>query len=68
MRFVLGFLVGAIFVIGAAYIHDASLDSAKDPIARPMVNWEVVSENMRGLNGWLHEQWGWLNEKLRPAR
>ncbi len=67
MRFIFGIVVGAILLIGAAYIHDASIDPAKDPAARPMVNWEVVSQNMRGLNDWLHDQWGWLSEKLHRA-
>lgn len=67
MRFILGIVVGAVLLIGAAYIHDSSIDPAKDPSARAMVNWEVVSQNMRGLNGWLHDQLGWLNEKLRRS-
>ena len=67
MRFVFGIVIGALLVIGAAYIHDASIDLAQTPSARAMVNWDVVSENLRGLNGWLHDQWGWLNDKLHGA-
>ena len=47
--FIFGILViGAVLVVGAAYIHDAAIDPVKDPAeANAMVNWEVVSENMR---------------------
>jgi hypothetical protein len=67
MRFVLGIVVGAILVIGVAYIHDASIDPAKDVGSRAMVNWDVVSESLRGLNAWLHDEWAWLDEKFRGA-
>ncbi len=65
MRFILGILVGAVLVVGGAYIHDASIDPVKDPNAHAMVNWEVVSQGMRGVNDWLQDQWAWLNDKLR---
>ena len=68
MRFIFGFVIGALVVIGAAYIHDASIDPVKDPTAHAMVNWQVVSDNMRGLNDWLHDQWAWLSGQLhRPG-
>ena len=67
MRLVFGIVIGALLLIGAAYIHDASIDPAQNPSARAMVNWDVVSENFRGLNGWLHDQWVWLNEKLHGS-
>lgn len=67
MRFFLGIVIGAILVIGVAYIHDASIDPARDPTSRAMVNWDVVSESLRGLSGWLQDQWAWLNEKFHAA-
>lgn len=64
MRFVLGIVIGALLVIGAAYVHDAAIDPAQAPAVRPMVNWDVVSEDLRGVNIWLHEQWDWLNQQF----
>lgn len=67
MRFILGMIVGAILVIGAAYVHDAAIDPERTPTARPMVNWPVVSEDLRGINNWFHDQWDWLSRQIhRP--
>lgn len=67
MRFLLGVLVGAVLVVGAAYIRDASIDPARSPDAKVMVNWEVVSASMRGVNDWLHDQWTWIDHQLRHS-
>ena len=65
MRFFFGLVVGIILVVGAAYIRDASIDTVRNPDAKLMVNWEVVSETVRGLNGWLHDQWDWIDHQFR---
>ncbi len=68
MRFILGIVVGALLVIGAAYVHDAAIDPARDAASQRMVNWEAVSVNLRGIGGWLSDEWEWLTTKLhRPA-
>lgn len=67
MRFVLGIVIGALLVVGAAYVHDAAIDPAQNPAVRPMVNWDVVSETLRSLNGWFHQQWEWLNQQLHGS-
>lgn len=64
MRFVFGIVIGALLLVGAAYVHDALIDPAQNPAARPMVNWDVVSEDLRSLNTWLHDQWEWLNQQF----
>ena len=64
MRFLLGVIVGAVLVVGAAYIRDASIDTARNPDAKVMVNWPVVSESFRGLNDWAHDQWDWIDRQL----
>ncbi len=67
MRFILGMIFGAVMLLGAAYIRDASLDPAREPEARAMVNWEVVSASVRGLSGWAQDEWTWLDRQLRHA-
>ncbi len=64
MRFLFGLIVGAVLVIGAAYIHDASVDPVRTPGAQAMVNWPVVSESLRGLNGWLQDRVSWISQQL----
>ena len=59
MRFFTGLIVGIALTIGAAYIADA-LHGAPGPDgreARRMVNWEVVSDNMRGLSASVQQGW-----------
>ena len=67
MRFLFGILVGAVLVIGAAYIRDASIDPARNPEAKAMVNWDVVTVTFRGLNDWAHDQWEWIDRQLHHA-
>lgn len=64
MRFIVGIIVGALLVIGAAYVHDSAIDTARTPTAQTLVNWPAVSESLRGLNGWLQDQIGWLSQQL----
>jgi hypothetical protein len=66
MRFIFGLLVGAILVVGAAYVHDHSIDPTQEGAGRPIVNWEAAGEAMRGVGDWIHAEWVWLNEKVRP--
>jgi hypothetical protein len=37
--------------VGIAYYHDTSLVGSPGQSARPLVNWDVVSEVARGLTG-----------------
>lgn len=64
MRFILGILVGVVLLTGTAYIHDASVDPVRNPSARVMVNWDVVTESVRGLSDWLHDQWTEITSTL----
>ena len=45
MRVLFGIILGAVLVIGAAYVHDSMYASpTATPPARPIVNWDVASE------------------------
>jgi hypothetical protein len=56
MRVFLGVCLGVILTILGAYLYDAGTDRASNGLTStaangraPMVNWDVVSENWRGV-------------------
>jgi hypothetical protein len=51
MRFILGIIVGAVIMVGAAYISDTT----RPPSSQPMVNWDVVSKNIDSLTAYARE-------------
>jgi hypothetical protein len=54
MRFLLGVIIGALLVIGGAYVAD----SRSDPIqGTRMVNWTVVGEKLDELTAGLQKVW-----------
>jgi hypothetical protein len=52
MRFILGLIVGAVLVVGGAYIHDSMEANA----AKPLVNWTTAGELERATFGYLKNQ------------
>ena len=67
MRFTTGLIVGIILTIGVAYVTDA-LGSAPGPDGKAtprMVNWDVVSDNMRGLSTEVQDGWARLTGGVR---
>ncbi len=50
MRLLLGMILGAALITGVAYYHDTSLVGSPGQSARPLVNWDVVSDVTRGLS------------------
>jgi hypothetical protein len=62
MRFIAGLIVGVILTIGTAYIVD-SMRAAPGPDDKggsQMVNWGVVSDNLRGLSSSAQDAWARL--------
>ena len=63
MRLILGMILGAALTVGGAYIHDSGTSSTElapaDPAqqARPMVNWDVVSQEWNRLSSRAQAQW-----------
>jgi hypothetical protein len=53
MRFILGIIVGGLLTIGVAYVSDNTAAG----VARPMVNWDVVSKNLDGLSAFARDSW-----------
>lgn len=67
MRFITGLIVGIVLTIGTAYVVD-SMHAAPGPnekAATPMVNWSVVSENLRGLSTDVRDAWNRLLGKAK---
>jgi hypothetical protein len=54
MRFLLGMIVGALIVVGAAYISDSRTDPLQ---GTRMVNWTVVGEKLDELTAGLQRLW-----------
>jgi hypothetical protein len=62
MRVLFGMILGVLFTVGAAYVHDAgtlqdSISNVPMTDQRPMVNWDVVAENWHQLSARLRQQW-----------
>ncbi len=68
MRVLFGIILGACLTIGGAFIYDSTTTvDAAAPSAeqRPMVNWDVVAKNFRGLTTRVHQQWNKLMTDVR---
>ena len=54
-----GLIFGALLVIGGAYLHDRliSPSSAAGAEQRQLVNWDVVSENLKHLAARVQQEW-----------
>jgi hypothetical protein len=69
MRMLLGIILGVFLTIGGTYIYDASSgalatrDADNTLGVRPMVNWDVVSQNWRSLEGNVRKGFDHLAER-----
>lgn len=59
VRVLLGMILGALLVIGGAYVHDTQL-TGKPGIERQMVNWDVVGRNWNQLTARVRQEWNKL--------
>jgi hypothetical protein len=60
MRFFLGMIVGALLLVGAVYLSDASISGPATTDAaeqRPMVNWDVVDHNWQNFTHGVRNTW-----------
>jgi len=79
MRVLFGIVIGAALTIGGAFISDSwsggpeavptsdagSASAMPAPPHRTMVNWDVVSENMRSASRRAREVWSTLSQKIQ---
>jgi hypothetical protein len=71
MRVLFGMILGALLIVSAAFIADswntgssATTGSATATVHRPMVNWDVVGDNMRILRERARQSWDRLSQKI----
>lgn len=67
MRVLLGIIIGAMLTVGGAYISDSwttGPGSATTTERRPMVNWNVVSDNFTIVRQRANEVWNKLSHKM----
>ncbi len=65
MRFIFGVIIGIVLTIGGVYVIDM-MHSAPGPnqqVARRMVNWDVVNDDMRGFSTQIQNTWARLTGK-----
>jgi hypothetical protein len=62
MRVFFGIIVGIFLTIGAAYIYDTLRDTsgAEGAAARPLVNWDVASEDYKTFSAAIQDRWARL--------
>jgi len=65
LRLFLGIILGIILTIGTAYVADALRPD--DAAARPMVNWDVVDQNLHGISERIQDGWARLTNRNRTA-
>jgi len=63
MRVFLGMILGALLTVSAAWIYDSGrADQAG--LQRPMVNWDVVSENWQTAKTRVQREWTQLSSRV----
>lgn len=63
MRLISGMILGFALTVGGVYVRDTMASGPDGSAARPMVNWDVVSESTRGTASWIGTQWNKLVSK-----
>ena len=64
MRMLLGIILGAVLVVGGAYVYDShnALEAANAPasVQRPLVNWDVVGTKWQIVTERARSEWNRL--------
>jgi hypothetical protein len=63
MRVFLGMILGSLLTVSAAYVYDANRTDVAG-LDRPMVNWDVVSENWQAAKTRVQREWTQLSARL----
>lgn len=72
MRVFFGMVLGALLVVSAAFVADTwnvgppttTGSATAGEVHRPMVNWDVVGENLRILRDRMQAGWNQLSHKI----
>ena len=54
MRLFFGLILGCVITVGGAYLLD---NMSSGPGVRPMVNWDVVAQNIDGVVAYARDSW-----------
>ena len=54
MRLFFGLILGCVITVGGAYLLD---NMSSGPGVRPMVNWDVVAQNIDGVVAFARDSW-----------
>ncbi len=61
MRLFAGLILGALLTVAGAYVHDTTPErfGASPGVyeSRPIVNWDVLNNNLRSLQSWVGAEW-----------
>ena len=61
MRILFGIILGAVLVVGGAYVYDShnALEAANAPasVQRPLVNWDVVGTKWQRVTERARSEW-----------
>jgi hypothetical protein len=63
MRVLIGIILGVVLTVGGAYLYDSRTPQTPTSTAiteRPMVNWDVVSNNWNRLTARARAEWNRL--------
>jgi hypothetical protein len=71
LRVFIGIILGILLTVGTAYVTDAlrpgTGHGTDETAARPMVNWDVVDQNLRALSSHIQEGWTRLTKGGKDA-
>jgi len=68
MRVLFGMILGALLIVGVAYVHDngsSNTTSSSSLADSRMVNWDVVGANMRIVRDRARDTWTMLSQKVQ---
>jgi hypothetical protein len=63
MRVLIGIILGVVLTVGGAYLfdsHTAQMSTSTASAQRPMVNWDIVSNNWNRLTARARAEWNRL--------
>jgi hypothetical protein len=71
LRVFIGIILGILLTVGTAYVADAlrpgTGHGTDEAAARPMVNWDVVDQNMHAVSARIQEVWTRLTKGGKDA-
>jgi hypothetical protein len=69
LRVFIGIIIGIVLTVGLVFLCDTLRPTGGpgEAAARPMVNWDVVQDNLRGVSERIQEAWARLTNHHSPV-